>query len=114
MRNKFPVASLKGIETPFYYYETGLLKETLGIVKSEAEKYDFKVHYAVKANANDRILNIIKEYGMGVDCVSGNEVKKALETGFNPSGIVFAGVGKADWEITIGLDKINFFSNKFW
>ena len=63
------------------------------------------VHYAVKANANPRILSIIATNGLGADCVSGGEVQAALDAGFPADKIVFAGVGKADWEINLGLDN---------
>lgn len=93
------------IKTPFYYYDISLLKRTLQEIKDISEKYNYIVHYAFKANANDRILKTIKEYGFGADCVSGNEVKKALELGFSPDHIVFAGVGKTDEEIITGLQN---------
>ncbi|HSD64414.1 MAG TPA: diaminopimelate decarboxylase [Ignavibacteriaceae bacterium] len=98
--NKF-----KQLKTPFYYYDIGLLKRTLEAAKKEAGKYGYIVHYAIKANANRKILNIINDYGFGSDCVSGNEIKRSLETGFQPDKIVFAGVGKSDEEILTGLDN---------
>ena len=63
------------------------------------------VHYAVKANANPRILRIIREAGMGADCVSGGEIEAALKAGFPAEKIVYAGVGKSDWEINLGLEN---------
>ena len=102
--NKF--AELK---TPFYYYDIDLLKQTLEAVKNETDKYGYVVHYAVKANANNRILKIINDYGFGSDCVSGNEINRSLEAGFTPEKIVFAGVGKSDEEIITGLSN-NIFS----
>lgn len=96
---------LQGIKTPFYYYNTELLKATLSSISEHAGKFGFHVHYALKANCNDRLLGIIKDNGMGADCVSGNEVKKALETGFSKNKIVFAGVGKTDEEILLGLQN---------
>ncbi len=101
----FPVNKFAKLKTPFYYYDMELLKQTLFAVKEESLKYGFKVHYAVKANANDRILEEIRESGFGADCVSGYEVQKVLDCGFPPQGIVYAGVGKADWEIELGLDN---------
>ena len=59
----------------------------------------------MKANANPRILSIIAESGLGADCVSGGEVQAALDAGFPSNKIVYAGVGKADWEINLGLDN---------
>lgn len=105
MENKFPLNKFNSIETPFYYYDTELLRRTLIALTSEAKRYDYHVHYAVKANANHRILSIIREYGLGADCVSGGEIQAALNAGFPVSKIVFAGVGKADWEINLGLDN---------
>jgi diaminopimelate decarboxylase len=92
------------IPTPFYYYDLDLLRSTLDLVKKESERLSYKIHYAVKANANPRILKIIASYGLGADCVSGNEIAAALAAGFSPSEIVFAGVGKTDKEIEFALN----------
>jgi diaminopimelate decarboxylase len=105
LKGKFPIDKLKAIPTPFYYYNIELLKETLNIVMAEAGTYNYRIHYAVKANANPRILSVIAESGMGADCVSGGEIEAALKAGFPADTIVFAGVGKADWEIELGLDS---------
>ncbi|MBX2948842.1 MAG: diaminopimelate decarboxylase [Crocinitomicaceae bacterium] len=94
---------LEGVETPFYYYDLDLLKRTLETVKAAAEKRNFHIHYAYKANYNERILHWINAYGFGADCVSGNEVKKAIEIGVHPDKIAFAGVGKTDKEIRYAL-----------
>lgn len=94
----------KHIETPFYYYDLEVLRQTLNSAQLEAKKYQYHVHYALKANANDEILNLIKETGFGADCVSGNEVLRANDIGFSKESIAFAGVGKTDREINIGLD----------
>lgn len=91
------------IDTPFYYYDLSLLKKTLDLYTSELRKYKFHAHYAFKANANSKILNIIKEYGLGADCVSGNEVSLAIKSGFDPKKVVYAGVGKSDKEIETAL-----------
>lgn len=100
----FPVEELKGIKTPCYYYDMDLLQRTLSTVKYEAEKVGAYVHYAVKANANPRILKTIAEFGFGADCVSGGEIQAAIDAGFSGDKIMFAGVGKTDEEIEIGLD----------
>ena len=102
----FPVDKFQDIRTPFYYYDTQLLRQTLQTIKEESGKHaNYHVHYAVKANANQKILQIIKQYGMGADCVSGGEIKAALEAGFPADSIVYAGVGKSDWEIELGLQN---------
>ena len=105
MVQKFPIDKFKKIETPFYYYDCDLLRETLQAINKELKKYEnFIVHYAVKANANAKVLNIIQQTGMGADCVSGGEIQRSLDCGFPADKIVYAGVGKADWEINLGLD----------
>ncbi|MDP4277636.1 MAG: diaminopimelate decarboxylase [Bacteroidota bacterium] len=103
-KGHFPLQAFRSLETPFYYYDTAVLRQTLEVVSAEASKYKFQIHYAMKANANRRILSIIRGYGLGADCVSGGEIRAAVEAGFPASKIVFAGVGKADWEINLGLD----------
>lgn len=103
MFSKAVVEKFNSIPTPFYYYDMEVLKRTLDSIKKESEKYGYIVHYALKANTNDPILKQIAKHGLGADCVSGNEVKKAIEVGFKSSHVAFAGVGKSDEEINIGL-----------
>ena len=105
MKGTFPVNKFRELETPFYYYDVNVLRETLSCINKEAGKYNnFCVHYAVKANANHKILTIIRENGLGADCVSGGEIRAAVKAGFPTNKIVYAGVGKTDWEIILGLD----------
>lgn len=105
MIQKIPINKFEKIETPFYYYDCELLRETLQAINNELKKYEnFVVHYAVKANANAKVLNVIQQTGMGADCVSGGEIQRSLDCGFPADKIVYAGVGKADWEINLGLD----------
>jgi len=92
-------------KTPFYYYDLNLLQQTIDEIKRYSSQYSYTVHYALKANANNKILSLIKNAGLGADCVSGNEVKKAVEMGFASDHIVFAGVGKSDDEINYALDN---------
>jgi len=94
----------KTLETPFYYYDMELLRETLKRYTDELKKYNYHAHYALKANANVRVLSLIKDFGLGADCVSGNEVSLALKTGFSPDKVVYAGVGKSDKEIKTALE----------
>ncbi len=97
---------LSARRTPFYLYDTELLRDTLSAINEEVRKHEnFVVHYAVKANANPVILKIIQQAGLGIDCVSGGEIEAALRAGFPADRIVFAGVGKSDWEISLGLDS---------
>ena len=100
------ILRFKEVHTPFYFYNTALLKETLQKIKKEISAHkNYIVHYAIKANANPKLLRLIAQAGFGADCVSGGEIQRALDTGFPASKIVFAGVGKSDWEINLGLDN---------
>ena len=103
MITKKQVEAFGSIETPFYFYDLDLLRQTLDLYTEQIGKYGYNAHYAMKANANDRILETIKGYGLGADCVSGNEVKLAVKAGFDPGKIVYAGVGKSDKEIRAAL-----------
>jgi diaminopimelate decarboxylase len=98
------IAQFSNTPTPFYHYDLKVLEQTLAALKSEADRFNYHVHYALKANSNNIILNTIKQFGLGADCVSGNEILKAVECGYDNSKIAFAGVGKSDQEINIGLD----------
>lgn len=93
------IKKLEVVKTPFWYYDIPLLDKTLRKVSSLAERHKISVHYAIKANADERILRMISSYGLGADCVSGNEVLKSIECGFPVNKIVYAGVGKTDKEI---------------
>lgn len=105
-KGKFPIERFQKIQTPFYYYDTEVLRQTLRTINEEAGKHEgFVVHYAIKANANPKILRIIREAGLGADCVSGGEIEACIKAGYPTSKIVYAGVGKADWEINLGLDN---------
>lgn len=106
MKGHFPIDKFQALQTPFYYYDSNVLRQTLQSIENEVARHDnWYVHYAVKANANPKLLRIIREAGLGADCVSGGEIEASLRAGFPNSKIVFAGVGKSDWEINLGLDN---------
>ena len=105
IKANYPTDKFKDIQTPFYYYDLVTLRSTLSEIKTQIENTSFEVHYAMKANVNTSVLHEIKIAGLGADCVSGGEVQAALDAGIAPSKIVFAGVGKSDWEINLGLDN---------
>jgi diaminopimelate decarboxylase len=105
MINAKTLEKFRDLETPFYYYDLNVLRSTLGIVKKESESSGYKVHYAIKANSNPRLLKIISSYGFGADCVSWNEIEAAINAGFKPSEINFAGVGKTDKDIKAAIEN---------
>ena len=105
LKGQFPVEKFASLRTPFYYYDLPLLRRTLDKIRECIEPYpQFHVHYAVKANFNGKILQEISRCGFGADCVSGGEIRAALQNGFAPESIVYAGVGKSDEEILLALD----------
>lgn len=101
----FPIERFKDIRTPFYYYDTDLLTATLAAVREAAPEKEFCVHYAIKANTNPKILKLIADNGLGADCVSEGEIRAALDAGFAPEKIAFAGVGKSDVEIEFAIES---------
>lgn len=103
------IKSFKKLQTPFYYYDLDLLSRTLNQIKEHGLSKGFHIHFAIKANFNFPILKLVKEAGLGIDCVSGKEIERAVEAGFKPNQIAFAGVGKTDEEILTGL-RHNIFS----
>ena len=103
MKGNFPITAFQSQQTPFYYYDLDLLQRTLEEIKAQAPEPHFHVHYAMKACVNPAVLKTICEAGLGADCVSGGEIEAALAAGIPPERIVYAGVGKADWEIKLGL-----------
>lgn len=105
MLSRQVAAKLRAYETPFYLYDMALLRQTLESVVYESKRYGYHLHYAIKANYDDRILQVIREYGLGIDCASGNELKKAIEAGFDPKKIVYAGVGKRDKELKYAIEQ---------
>ena len=110
--NQFPIESFRNIKTPFYYYDTALLRQTIKTITDEVAKHEgYHIHYAVKACANPKVLRIIADSGLGADCVSGGEIQACIDAGFPANTIVYAGVGKADWEIELGLNvSIQYFN----
>lgn len=101
----FNTTQLQALPTPSYVYDRALLDATLAAIKAEThDNTSYHVHYAIKANDNPEVLSAIAREGFGADCVSGGEIRAAIEANFPASEIAFAGVGKADWEIRLALN----------
>lgn len=105
MNKTFPIEKFRTLSTPVYYYDLDLLDRTLDVLRSMSDYPGFKVHYAIKANANPMILKQVLNAGLGVDAVSGGEIAAALSAGFAADKIVYAGVGKSDEEIKLALSS---------
>ncbi len=104
MKYRFPLKEFQKMQTPFYYYDMALLRNTIRAIQNEIKDDPYVVHYAVKANGNPTILKAIADFGLGVDLVSGGEIEASLRAGFDPARMVYSGVGKTDREILQGLD----------
>ncbi|MCE3258816.1 MAG: lysA [Bacteroidetes bacterium] len=110
MFSKEQLNTFQKTETPFYFYDLSILRDTLDAIKKTCPK-EYHIHYALKANAHPVLLEHIRKAGLGADCVSGNEVKRAVECNFSNDKIVFAGVGKSDKEINYAIDHSIFCFN---
>ena len=100
---------LRALETPFYLYDIDLLRRTAESAAEGARSRGYVLHYAIKANYDPRVLGIIRSCGFGIDCASANELRCALEAGFDPGKTVYAGVGKKDSELRYAISQ-NIFS----
>ncbi|WP_104747116.1 diaminopimelate decarboxylase [Helicobacter bilis] len=85
--------------TPLYIYDIESLQQQYLKIKDSFGGFKSLVCYALKANSNLSILNTLAKLGSGADCVSLNEVKRAILAGIPPYKIIFSGVGKEDYEI---------------
>ncbi len=93
----------KKVGTPFYVYSKNAIKEKIKEYKEAFSGYDTLICYAAKANPNLSILKIFEEEGFGCDIVSGGELYKARKAGIPARKIVYAGVGKTDFEIEYAI-----------
>lgn len=110
---KIDVSLAEGLKTPLYWYDLSLLNATLDEIKKCIAGHPVKVHYAIKANCNPKVLQAIAQSGIGADCVSGREISAALKAGFMPDTICYAGVGKTDRELILGMkEQIAYFNSE--
>ena len=90
--------------TPLYIYDFDEIGQRYTALKSQFGAHKSLICYAVKANSNLSILKLLANLGAGFDCVSINEVKRAVLAGAKPYKIIFSGVGKSDDEIKTALE----------
>ncbi len=91
--------------TPLYVYSRAAIEAAYAAYARAFAAVPRRICYAVKANGNGAILRLLAGLGAGADIVSGGELLAALRAGFAPERIVFAGVGKTDAEIALGLER---------
>lgn len=94
---------VKKIETPAYIYSKRKIIENVNTLKSGLKKVDGLICFSVKANSNLNLLKILVNEGLGMDIVSGGELRKALLAGCNSKKIVFSGVGKSPIDIECAI-----------
>ena len=91
--------------TPSFVYSEERIVENFLTIKRAFSSTTTDICFAVKANSNIGILQILARQGAGFDIVSGGELARVLKAGGDPEKIVFSGVGKQDWEIIEGLQS---------
>ena len=94
---------VKKIETPAYIYSKKKIIENVNTLKSGLKRVDSLICFSVKANSNLNLLKVLVSEGLGMDIVSGGELRKALLAGCNSKKIVFSGVGKSPVDIEYAI-----------
>jgi len=96
------IASVAG--TPVFVYSASVVRDRVTRLRSALSGVPHRIHYALKANANRGVLQVLREMGCGVDVVSGGELYRAKQAGFGGDDILFGGVGKSQRELGEALD----------
>ncbi|MDP2707447.1 MAG: diaminopimelate decarboxylase, partial [Burkholderiales bacterium] len=91
------------VGTPCYVYSRASLEAQFRAFADPLKGRDHLVCYAVKANSNLAVLNLLARLGSGFDIVSGGELERVLAAGGDPGSVVFSGVGKTDDEMRQAL-----------
>jgi diaminopimelate decarboxylase len=91
--------------TPLYLYSQAAIVDAYRTYDRAFASVPHRIHYALKANSNLALLRILAGLGAGADIVSGLEMEAALRAGFPPERIVFAGVGKTEAELLLGVER---------
>ena len=103
--SKVSVSEILGdYQGPTYLYDLDDVMRRIDHMQS-AFQNKCHMHFALKSNDHPYLLKRLAEKGLGVDIVSGGELRKALEAGFSPDKIVFSGVGKTKDEINLALEQ---------
>ncbi len=91
--------------TPLYVYSRTCLEDTFKAFDSSFGDTPHLVCYAVKANSNIAVLNVMAKLGAGFDIVSGGELARVIKAGGDPAKVVYSGVAKSKDEIIYALEK---------
>ena len=107
-----PLAEIAAaVGTPLYVYSAAALRERYRAIDAAFDGYPHALHYALKANSTLAIARLLRSLGSGADANSVWEIDVARRAGFDPSQIVFTGVGKSPEElecaVSLALKAIN-------
>ena len=90
--------------TPLYVYSAGAIEARYQAFTAAFARHPHQVCYAVKANSNLAVLQLLARLGAGFDIVSGGELERVLRAGGDPARVVFSGVGKTTAEMARALE----------
>lgn len=97
-------ALIESVGTPCYVYSRAALTAAYRAFDDALEGHDRQILFAVKANSNLAVLNLLARLGSGFDIVSGGELQRVLAAGGDAAKVVFSGVGKTEAEMKLALD----------
>lgn len=97
-------AIVKAVGTPCYVYSRAALEQQWHAFNNAFQNQAHQIHYAVKANSNLAVLNVLAQLGSGFDIVSEGELRRVLKAGGRPEKIIFSGVGKTEVELKAALE----------
>jgi len=92
-------------QTPFYLYNEEIILKKINFLKNLKLNINHKFHFAVKANPNLAILNILRKNNLGAEVVSSGELFKSLKAGFEPKDIIFDGPGKTEFDLKYAITQ---------
>jgi diaminopimelate decarboxylase len=91
--------------TPCYIYSRQAIESQWQAFANALQKHPHRICYAVKANSNLAVLNVLARLQSGFDIVSEGELTRVIAAGGNPQNVIFSGVAKSTAEITLALEK---------
>ena len=96
---------IKEHQTPFYCYDNAIINEKVSFLNNLNLEFKHNFYFAIKANPNLAIINLLKQKGLGAVVVSSGELYKALRSGIKPSEIMLNGSSKNDFDIKYAITQ---------
>jgi len=106
MENSILIEAIEQFGTPLYIYDSEVLIRKVNRIKTAFQGLNMHTHFALKANNNFTIIQLLNKEGIGADCVSSNEVRLALKAGYKPSSIGYTpnGVDYKEYKEVAAMD----------